>query len=82
MLRYAHETVSRKWRMPQFFMLTFLVQTVFYILALMKLIFGFTNKLFYYPYYYCMTLIAQIVGTYNQLTGKSKPFWEKAESTR
>jgi len=29
-----------------------------------------------------MTLIAQLTGAINQLAGKSKPFWEKAESTR
>lgn len=64
------------------YVLTFIGQIAFYMLAIIKLLFGFTNKIFYYPYYYCMTLVAQIAGTYNQLTGKSKPFWEKAESTR
>jgi len=29
-----------------------------------------------------MTIVAQLYGAINQLTGKSKPFWEKAESTR
>lgn len=62
--------------------LLFLAQCVFYLLALSKKIFGFTSKIFYYPYYYCMTLIAQLCGAINQLIGKSKPFWEKAESTR
>ena len=33
-------------------------------------------------YYYCMTVFAQIVGVKNIITGKAKPFWEKAESTR
>lgn len=65
-----------------FFILTFTGQTMFYLLAILRLVFGFTNRIFYYPYYYCMTLVAQLVGTYNSMTGKSKPFWEKAESTR
>ncbi|MBS4534481.1 glycosyltransferase family 2 protein [Clostridium sp. D2Q-14] len=65
-----------------FYNLIFFMQCLFYFLALSKKFFGFENKLFYYPYYYSMTLIAQLVGAINQLTGKSKPFWEKAESTR
>lgn len=32
--------------------------------------------------YYVMTVLAQIVGAFKQLTGKSKPTWEKADSTR
>lgn len=32
--------------------------------------------------YYLMTVFAQIHAAYNDFTGKSKPFWEKAESTR
>ncbi|MBB5174561.1 glycosyltransferase family 2 protein [Texcoconibacillus texcoconensis] len=60
----------------------FLIQISFYLLALMKKMFGLNHKVFYFPYYYVMTLLAQLVGTYNQITGKSKPFWEKAESTR
>lgn len=62
--------------------LMFLMQCIFYLLAICRKIFGFKNKIFYYPYYYCMTLAAQLVGAINQITGKSKPFWEKAESTR
>lgn len=65
-----------------FFFVTLLGQLGFYTLALLRLVFGFRARLFYYPYYYCMTLVAQLIGTYNHVTGKSKPFWEKAESTR
>ena len=57
-------------------------QLAFYFLALLKLIFGINAKVCYYPYYYCMTLVAQLMGTYDSMTGRSKPFWEKAESTR
>ena len=63
-------------------MLYCFIQCMFYLLAAMKMIFRLNSKLFYYPYYYCMTLAAQLVGTYNHITGKSKPIWEKAESTR
>lgn len=65
-----------------FYSLTFIMQCIFYLLAICKKLFGFKNKIFYYPYYYSMTLAAQLIGAINQITGKSKPFWEKAESTR
>ena len=32
--------------------------------------------------YYLITIFSQLHGVYNNLTGKAKPFWEKAESTR
>lgn len=64
------------------FQLALIGQLVFFVLALLRCLFRFNGKVFYYPYYYCMTLVAQIVGTYNHLTGNSRPFWEKAETTR
>ncbi|MDD3841067.1 MAG: glycosyltransferase family 2 protein, partial [Clostridia bacterium] len=69
-------------KQSSFYTSIFLVQCIFYLLAMSGKIFGFKNKLSYYPYYYCMTLVAQLFGAINQLTGKSKPFWEKAETTR
>lgn len=65
-----------------FYSSIFFMQCIFYLLALNKVLFGFKHKIFYYPYYYTMTLAAQLIGAINQITGKSKPFWEKAESTR
>ncbi|MFA7534191.1 MAG: glycosyltransferase, partial [Tissierellaceae bacterium] len=65
-----------------FYLIFFILQLVFYLLALLRKMFGFKNRIFYYPYYYSMTLVAQLFGAINQLTGKSKPFWEKAETTR
>lgn len=32
--------------------------------------------------YYGMTVLAQLTAAYRQITGKAKPVWEKAESTR
>lgn len=58
------------------------IQCSVYILSLLKLIFKIDNRIFNIPYYYCMTILAQCIGVYNILTGKAKPFWEKAESTR
>lgn len=60
----------------------FTLQISFYLLALTKEIFRINCKIFNLPYYYCLTLLAQMIGVINQVLGKSKPFWEKAESTR
>jgi len=65
-----------------FYLLIFIGQVLFYLLALVKLISKSNNKYLTLIYYYCVTLLAQWVGVYNILTGKAKPFWEKAESTR
>lgn len=65
-----------------FYALTFMGQLIFYSLALIKKITKTKNKYLTLIYYYCITIIAQWVGVYNILTGKAKPFWEKAESTR
>lgn len=65
-----------------FYLLTFIGQLLFYLLAVIKLIIKINNKYVTLIYYYCVTLAAQWVGVYNILTGKAKPFWEKAESTR
>lgn len=61
---------------------TFAGQVLFYLLALVRVITKSNNKYLTIVYYYCVTVLAQWVGVYNILTGKAKPFWEKAESTR
>ena len=57
-------------------------QLIFYIIA----VFGWktrsNNKWIKIVTYYCMTIIAQWKGVINIITGKSRPVWEKAESTR
>ncbi len=62
--------------------LVFIFQVVFYLLATLKLVFNIKNKWIMLINYYVMTVVAQWCGVYNILTGKAKPFWEKAESTR
>ncbi|MGG0716262.1 glycosyltransferase family 2 protein [Robertmurraya massiliosenegalensis] len=57
-------------------------QVLFYLLAIVRVITKSNNKYMTLVYYYCVTILAQWVGVYNILTGKAKPFWEKAESTR
>ncbi|TES53597.1 glycosyltransferase family 2 protein [Halalkalibacterium halodurans] len=65
-----------------FYTVTFIGQLFFYLLALTRAVTKTDNKYLNLIYYYCITIIAQWVGVYNILTGKAKPFWEKAESTR
>ncbi|MGE7182756.1 glycosyltransferase family 2 protein [Peribacillus sp. NPDC006672] len=60
----------------------FVGQVMFYFLALVRVITKTNNKYLTLIYYYCVTVTAQWVGVYNILSGKAKPFWEKAESTR
>ena len=70
--------ITKSW----FYLITFAGQILFYLLALVKFITKTKNKYLTLIFYYCVTVLAQWVGVYNILTGKAKPFWEKAESTR
>lgn len=62
--------------------LILLGQAVFLILAILGQVSKAKNKIVYFPRYYSMMMLAQILGAKNELTGKSKATWEKAESTR
>lgn len=64
------------------YLITFIGQVLFYLLAIVYAIAKPENKYLRLIYYYTITIIAQWFGVYNILTGKAKPFWEKAESTR
>ena len=57
-------------------------QILFYILALLGHLTKSKSKILYFPLYYSLMMLAQIKGAYNEISGKSKPTWEKAESTR
>lgn len=70
--------VCKSW----FYLMTFVGQLLFYFLALIRAVTKNRNKYLTLIYYYTATIIAQWVGVYRILTGKAKPFWEKAESTR
>lgn len=65
-----------------FYLSIFVGQVAFYLLALVKVITKSKNKYLTLIYYYTVTIVAQWVGVYRILTGRTKPFWEKAESTR
>lgn len=69
-------------RESSIYSVAFLGQTLFYLLALLRAVTKSQNKYLTLIYYYTVTIIAQWVGVYRIITGKAKPFWEKAESTR
>ena len=58
------------------------LQILFYLVAIIGLITKSGNRWIRIVSYYCMTVMAQWKGVLNKITGKSKPVWEKAESTR
>ncbi|MGO3017550.1 MAG: glycosyltransferase [Anaerococcus sp.] len=62
--------------------LAFLFQNLFFLLALIGKLSKSKSKIFYFPRYYTMMMLAQIIGAYREGTGKSKATWEKAETTR
>ncbi len=65
-----------------FWQVTLVLQILFYLIAIIGLITKCSNRLVKIVFYYCMTIMAQWKGVVNIITGKSKPIWEKAESTR
>lgn len=65
-----------------FYRIFFLLQVAFFTLATIGKLTESKSKIFYFPMYYCLMMLAQIHGAINQITGKSKATWEKAESTR
>lgn len=58
------------------------MQLLTYILSIIAIKKKTKNKLMRMISYYCLTIFAQINGVYNIITGKSKPTWAKAETTR
>ena len=58
------------------------LQVLFYGVAVIGWFTKSGNRLVKIVSYYCMTIMAQWKGAINFVTGKSKPVWEKAETTR
>lgn len=65
-----------------FFRISVIGQTIFYLLAGINYYTKSSNKLLNMMTYYSMTILAQWKGVINCIMGKSKPVWDKAESTR
>lgn len=57
-------------------------QLLFFLLAGLEMKIKTNNRTLHIVGYYGMTVYAQMVGVWRILTGKAKPVWEKAESTR
>lgn len=64
------------------FFVTLFLQIAFYFSGIMYHIFKPKNALLRLIHYYLITILAQWFGVINVITGKAKPTWEKAESTR
>lgn len=65
-----------------FWMITFVAQVLFYIVAIVGTISKSSNKFVKLASYYSITVISQWHGAFNVISGKSKPTWSKAETTR
>lgn len=63
-----------------FFIVTFLIQLSVYLISFSRV--SINNKIIRFISYYIMTIFAQLVGAVREISGKSRPFWEKAETTR
>lgn len=62
--------------------LAFVGQAVFYVIATVNYFIKSKNRFVNMITYYSMTILAQWKGVINCITGKAKPVWDKAESTR
>ena len=65
-----------------FWLVTFVGQILFYLIAVIGILTKSNNKYIKLIAYYVMTIVSQWHGAYNIVTGKAKPTWAKAESTR
>lgn len=65
-----------------FWMVTLVFQVAFYLIALAGYFTKTKNKYVRLATYYVMTILAQWHGVINILTGKARPTWSKAETTR
>lgn len=65
-----------------FWKVLLILQVLFYAVAIIGWTIKSGNRIVKMIAYYCMTVAAQWKGVINVVTGKSKPVWEKAESTR
>lgn len=57
-------------------------QLLFYLLSLIGAVSNIKFKIFYLPYFYTMTITAQLIAVVRSFLGKNKAIWDKAESTR
>ena len=65
-----------------FLAITMIGQIIFYCVAIFGILSKSNNRLVKLVAYYTMTVLSQWHGVFNIVTGKAKPTWAKAESTR
>lgn len=65
-----------------FYLVVLILQIMIYVVAILQALLKTHIRIFVFVSYYCMTILAQLIGVLKTITGKNKPFWEKAESTR
>ncbi|TDP81565.1 cellulose synthase/poly-beta-1,6-N-acetylglucosamine synthase-like glycosyltransferase [Halanaerobium saccharolyticum] len=70
------------WNQHWIYNLTLMGQLSFYSLAFIGALTKLKSKLFYSPYFYTMTITAQLIAVIKSFLGKNKAVWDKAESTR
>ena len=64
-----------------FYMTTFLLQLVFYGMAVIGIFFT-KYKVFYLPFYFCLINFASLIALFNFLRGKRYITWKSASTTR
>ena len=65
-----------------FWLIILIGQLAFYLLATIGFVTKNSNRLLRMITYYSITVFSQLHGVVNIITGKAKPTWSKAESTR
>lgn len=65
-----------------FYAIALFSQILFFSLSLIRKCFRINNRVLNMFYYYFVTIIAQFIGVYNNFSGKAKPIWDKADTTR
>ncbi|MFW6027087.1 MAG: glycosyltransferase family 2 protein [Candidatus Woesearchaeota archaeon] len=64
------------------YQISLLGQLFFYLLSLIGAVTNIKSKIIYLPYFYIMTITAQLLAVIKSLFSKNKAIWDKAESTR
>jgi len=65
-----------------FYLVIFMVQLISYFILTIYGLVKYNIPIINLLYYYFLTVVAQIIGVFKILTNRTKPTWEKAESTR
>mgnify|MGYP000888609964 CR=1 FL=1 len=78
-LYFLNVTLSLEFNIYLFILI---FHSIFYLLSIIGWVSKSKSKVFFFPYYYLMTIIAQAHAVIVTLSGKSKSTWLKSESTR